>query len=106
MSMRAILPILFLFGAALILAPVSSIARVGIVVGIAPPAPVVETVPPPPPPPGNVWQPGYWAWDGTKYVWVPGVYVVAPYPGAVWVAGHWVRRGPGWVWVDGHWRRR
>jgi len=38
MSMRAILPILFLF-AALILAPVSSIAKVGIVVGIAPPGP-------------------------------------------------------------------
>jgi WXXGXW repeat (2 copies) len=72
MSMRAILPILFLFGAALILAPVSSIAKVGIVVGIAPPAPVVETVPPPPPPPGNVWQPGYWAWDGTKYAGYPG----------------------------------
>jgi WXXGXW repeat (2 copies) len=106
MSARAILPFIFIFAAVLTLAPTSGLARVGFVVGIAPPAPVIETPPPPPPPPGNVWQGGYWAWDGTKYVWVPGVYVVAPYPGAVWVAGHWVRHGPGWVWVDGHWRRR
>jgi hypothetical protein len=56
MSVRRILPILFLFTAALTLAPSSSIAKVGLVVGIAPPAPVVETIPPPPAPPGNVWQ--------------------------------------------------
>ena len=105
MSVRTILPILFLFTAALTLAPISGIAKVGLVVGIAPPPPVVETVPPPPAPPGNVWQGGYWAWDGKKYVWVPGVYTVAPYPGAVWIAGHWIRHGRGWVWADGHWRR-
>jgi hypothetical protein len=58
MSVRRILPILFLFTAALTLAPSSSIAKVGLVVGIAPPAPVVETIPPPPAPPGNVWQGG------------------------------------------------
>lgn len=106
MRMRATLPILFLlvFAAALTLAPTSGIAKVGLVVGIAPPAPVIETPPPPPAPPGNVWQPGYWAWDGVKYVWVPGVYAVAPYPGAVWAAGHWVSRGHGWGWADGHWR--
>ena len=101
--MRALF-ILFLFAAALTLAPIPGIARVGVVVGIAPPAAVVETVPPPPPPPGNTWQPGYWAWDGVKYVWVPGVYTVAPYPGGVWVAGHWVKHRHGWVWADGHWR--
>ncbi len=102
MSLRA-LPILFLFAAALTLTPIPGLAA-GLVVGIAPPATVVETPPPPPPPPANVWAPGYWAWDGTKYVWVPGGYVVAPYPGAVWVAGHWVRGGHGWGWHDGHWR--
>lgn len=81
-----------------------ALARGALVVGIAPPAPVIETAPPPAVP-GNAWQSGYWAWDGTKYVWVPGVYAVAPYPGAVWVAGHWVRQGGGWIWADGHWRR-
>jgi WXXGXW repeat (2 copies) len=70
MSLRA-LPILFLFAAALTLTPISGLAA-GLVVGVAPPATVVETPPPPPPPPANVWAPGYWAWDGTKYVWVPG----------------------------------
>jgi hypothetical protein len=85
MSVRATLSVLL--AAALVLAPISGMARGALVVGIAPPAAVVETVPPPAAP-GSVWQSGYWAWDGTKYVWVPGVYAVAPYPGAVWVAGH------------------
>ena len=84
-------------------APVSGLAA-GLVVGIAPPAPVAEAPPPAPPPPGNVWQGGYWAWDGTKYVWVPGAYVVAPYPGAVWVGGHWIGGGRHWHWANGHWR--
>jgi hypothetical protein len=41
------------------------IPRVGVVVGVAPPAPVVETVPAPPGP-GYVWQPGYWSWNGVQ----------------------------------------
>jgi hypothetical protein len=67
---RAILPLLC--AAALTLAPVPGFARVGVVVGLAPPAPVVE-VAPAPPAPGYVWQPGYWSWNGFQYVWVPGV---------------------------------
>jgi WXXGXW repeat (2 copies) len=63
--------------ATLTLAAAPSLARVGGVVGLAPPAPVVE-VAPPPPAPGYVWQPGYWSWNGVQYVWVPGVYVVPP----------------------------
>ena len=79
--------------AALALAASPSLARVGVVVGFAPPAPVIEVVPPPPAP-GYVWQPGYWSWNGVQYVWVPGVYVVPPYVHAVWVPGAWVRHGP------------
>src|ERR1700736_2315501 len=45
---RAILP--FLCAAALTLAPVPGFARVGVVVGLAPPAPVVEVAPAPPAP--------------------------------------------------------
>jgi hypothetical protein len=74
-------------------------------VGIAPPAPIVET-PPPPPVPTSVWMPGYWSWDGTRYVWVPGQYVVPPFPGAIWLGGRWVHSGPHWGWVDGHWHHR
>ena len=92
------------WAAALTLAAVPGAARVGVVVGVAPPVPAAETVPPPPGP-GYVWQPGYWAWNGAQYVWVPGTYVVAPYPGAVWVGGRWVHDGSGWVWVGGRWRR-
>jgi hypothetical protein len=95
---------LLVFAALLILVPAAGSARVGLVVGIAPPVPVVEPVPPPPAP-GYAWQPGYWSWNGVQYVWVPGAYVVAPFVHAVWVPGAWVRRGPGWAWVAGRWRR-
>jgi len=80
-------------------------ASIGFSVSLAPPPPVVET-PPPPPAAGQVWTPGYWSWDGTRYVWVPGRYVVAPFPDAIWVGGRWVHRGPRWAWVDGRWHRR
>lgn len=93
-----------LCAAALSLMSAESAGRVAFSVGIAPPAPIVETVPPPPGA-GYVWQPGYWSWNGVQWVWVPGTYVVAPYPGAVWVPGHWVSRPVGWVWVGGGWRR-
>ena len=48
MSRRGILP--FLCAAVLTLAAVPGFARVGVVVGFAPPAPVVEVVPAPPAP--------------------------------------------------------
>src|ERR1700736_5245715 len=101
MRRRAIVSLLC--AAVLTLAAVGVSARVGVVVNVPPPAPIVETVPPPLGP-GYVCQPGYWAWNGVQYVWVPGQYVVTPAPGAVWIAGHWDRRPDGRVWVDGHWR--
>ena len=72
MSRRATLPVPC--AAALTLAAVPGLSRVGVVVGVAPPAPVVETVPAPPGP-GYVWRPGYWSWDGVQYVWGPGTYL-------------------------------
>lgn len=103
MRRRLIIPLLCAAGLVFTTAP--GIAQVGVVVGVAPPAPVVEPVPAAPAP-GYVWQPGYWAWNGAQYVWVPGQYVAAPYVGAVWMPGWWVGRGDGWVWVEGHWGRR
>lgn len=103
MSRRTVLSLAFMTGQLLATA-VPTFARVGFWVGVAPPAPLVQPMPPAPAP-GYVWQPGYWSWDGVKWVWVPGTYVVPPYPGAVWVGGHWVPRGHGWTWVDGRWRR-
>jgi hypothetical protein len=80
-------------------------ANLAFSVGVNPPAPPVEAVPPPPAP-GYVWNPGYWSWDGSKYVWVTGRYVVPPYPDALWIGGKWVHRGERWAWVDGHWHHR
>lgn len=86
------------------LVAVPSQAGIGIVVGIAPPAAIVEPVPVPPVA-GYVWRPGYWSWNGVRYIWVGGRYLPPPYAGAYWVPGHWVARGPGWFWVAGRWRR-
>jgi hypothetical protein len=102
MSQQIILRFALIMGLSLA-AAVPAFARLGFWVNVAPPAPIVEPVPPVPAP-GYSWRPGYWAWDGVKYVWVPGTYVVAPYPNAVWAGGHWVPRRHGWVWADGHWR--
>jgi hypothetical protein len=88
---------------ALSLAPAAAIAQVGVVVRVAPPAPVVEHYGPPPHP-GWVWQPGYQAWDGNRYAWHAGVWVAPPHPGARWVAHRWVHHNGGWVMQEGHWR--
>ena len=55
----------FLCAGALMLAAAPGLARVGVVVGVATPTPVVEPVPAPPGP-GYVWQPGYWSWNGVQ----------------------------------------
>jgi hypothetical protein len=88
---------------ALCLAPAAAMAQVGIVVRVAPPAPVVEHYGPPPHP-GWVWQPGYHYWDGNRYTWRAGVWVAPPHPGAVWVPHRWVHRHDGYVLQEGHWR--
>ncbi len=88
---------------ALCMTPLAAIAQVGVVVHVAPPAPVVEHYGPAPHP-GWVWQPGYHVWDGNRYVWHAGIWVAPPHPGAVWVAHRWVHKNGGYVLVEGHWR--
>jgi hypothetical protein len=64
---------------------------VGISVGFPPPLlpvyvqPVIPAV-------GYIWTPGYWAWNGAEYYWVPGTWVLPPFYGALWTPGYW-----GWV---------
>ena len=41
------------------------------------PAPIVEAVPPPPAA-AYVWRPGHWRWNGFRYVWIRGHYVIRP----------------------------
>jgi hypothetical protein len=81
----------------------ASTAFAQVVVRVAPPPPVVEHRPVSP---GAryVWTDGYHHWDGHRYVWVSGRWVVPPHAGGVWVPGHWAERGGGWVWIEGHWR--
>lgn len=76
---------------------------------MAPPPPPAEAVPPPPQVAGPgvywVWQPGFWRWNGRRYVWRRGHYVHAPYAQAVWVPPAWAFVGGRYVWHPGHWRR-
>ena len=82
---------------------------------LAQPAEIIITTEPPPlrteiipvlPPERierEVWQPGYWRWDGRGHVWVEGRYIVRPRPAAVWIPARWERRPGGWVYIEGHW---
>ena len=81
-------------------APADPRVSVGIHIGPPPPPVVVAPVPPP----GYLWAPGYWAWDGYRYVWVDGRQVVAR-PGYVWVPDRWERRGHYWHHRHGHWQQ-
>jgi len=75
-----------------------------VIVRMAPPPPVSTTVIGVAPGPGYVWIPGYHRWNGARYVWVGGRWMLPPRPGVVWVAPHWAARPGGYVFVAGHWR--
>jgi len=84
------------------LLPAGSFAQ-GVVIRVAPPAPIVERRPPPPAR-GYVWIGGFHRWDGARYVWVPGRWDRPPRPHAVWVPAHYAHRHGGYVLIEGHWR--
>jgi hypothetical protein len=84
------------------LIPASSFAGIFISVGFAPPIlPVYEQ--PVCPEPGLMWSPGYWAYGGDGYYWVPGTWVPAPYEGALWTPPYWGWQGGLYVFHDGYW---
>lgn len=86
------------------LAMLASVADAQVYVRIGPPPPAPREVIPVAPHPGWAWHPGYYRWDGARYIWVPGAYVAPPRPGGVWVPGHWRNTPRGYIWVEGHWR--
>lgn len=92
------------FGAAILSACVTSPPRGAIYVRTRPPAAIVE-VRGSAPDAGHEWIPGYHAWRGNEYVWVPGHWDRRPRPHAVWVSGQWRQHGDGWYWVEGHWKK-
>jgi len=77
-------------------------------VRLGPPAPLVEPVFEPvfiAPGPGYIWLPGYYAWNGVVYAWVPGRFERPPRQRARWVPAHWEHsRRYGWYFVEGRWR--
>ena len=99
-------PLFKILCAGIVLAPLIMDVPAAVAQSYPPPYAPSEPVPPPPPGPmasRMVWQPGYWRWNGARYVWVGGRYARGPRPHAVWIAGHWAERRGRWVWVPGHW---
>src|SRR5580658_5613845 len=74
----------------------------GISASTAPP-PLPTSVQPPCPEEGDLWTPGYWAWDGGAYYWVPGVWVAPPRVGVFWTPGYWAYVGTVFVFHRGYW---
>jgi hypothetical protein len=66
-----------------------------------PPLPTIDQ--PPCPEEGDLWTPGYWAWDGVGYYWVPGVWVPPPSVGVLWTPGYWAYAGTVFVFHRGYW---
>ena len=66
-----------------------------------PPLPVYEQ--PPIPAPGDIWTPGYWAWNNYDYYWVPGVWVPPPHPNLLWTPGYWAFVGGAYLFHQGFW---
>jgi len=58
----------------------------------------------PPARPGQVWVPGHWRADGSRYAWAGGYWVHAR-PGYRYVPDNWARGPHGWVLRPGYWAR-
>jgi hypothetical protein len=82
----------------------SARANTRVFVRIGPPPIVVEQAVPAPGY-GYAWRPGYHRWEGTRYVWVNGMWVRPPYRHARWVEGRWARERHGYYWIEGRWVR-
>lgn len=65
-----------------------------------PPLPVYTQ--PPCPADGDLWTPGYWAWDGSYY-WVPGTWVTGPRASLLWTPGYWNWDKGVFTFREGYW---
>jgi WXXGXW repeat (2 copies) len=90
---------------AVALAPVSTLAQIGVSITIAPPALPVYWQPPIPGP-GYIWTPGYWAYGPYGYYWVPGTWVRPHAVGLLWTPGYWSWVNGAYVWRAGYWGPR
>ena len=97
---RALIAAGLLAGAAA--TPAFARVDVSVVIGMPPPAPMVEVGPVVRP--GYVRVPGYWAWHRDRHIWIRGQWVVER-PGYVWMPDRWVQSGPQWRLHRGYWER-
>lgn len=54
------------------------------------------------PSPDNIWLPGCWVWQNSRYAWRPGFWAAAQ-PNWVWIPAHYVWAPGGYIFVDGYW---
>ena len=52
---------------------------------------------------GLLWQPGYWAYNGFGYYWVPGVWIAPPNAGYLWTPPYWGYAGGLYLFHSGYW---
>lgn len=67
-----------------------------------PPEPLEVGPSSPAPRPDNLWTPGCWVWQHTRYDWQPG-YWVAQQPDWVWSPAHYTWTPRGYIYVPGYW---
>jgi hypothetical protein len=60
---------------------------------------------PPPPREGDIWTPGFWAWNADQgdYYWTPGAWVSPPRRGYYWTPGYWRHLSNGYGFIPGYW---
>ena len=77
-------------------------AQISINVNIAPPSPQHEVMPAIAP--GYAWAPGYWGWNGDRYIWVRGRSIVQR-EGYRWEPDRWEQRDQSYYRESGYWKR-
>ena len=94
----------FFFLLAFFVKPINTYSQVAIVVSVrvAPPELPVY-VQPECPEDGYLWTPGYWAYNGYDYYWVPGVWVRPPQYGYYWTPCWWGYSGGYYGFHEGYW---
>ena len=80
----------------------TALAQVNFNISLAPPAAQIETVPALAP--GQTWAPGYWGWNGDRYVWVRGR-PIAQRTGYRWDPDRWENRNGSYYRESGRWTR-
>ncbi len=52
----------------------------------------------------HVWIGGFWAREGSRWVWRKGHWETPPHRLATYVPGRWEQQRGGWAYYKGHWK--